>query len=150
MDDEPAQAVWHADRDQDGTTGEFDELVLTCPDAPDVMDGLALPERTSSHMSDCDDDNPAIVWWAKEITNDRVDNDCDGLVDERPGVNDPDNDRDGYPESNDCDDDHPLVYPGAIENPWLTCDIVDQDCDGDPNTRNGSTAGVTQFEDCLV
>lgn len=38
-----------------------------------------------------------------------------------------DNDGDGYPAAEDCDDTNPDVYPGATE----TCDGVDQDCDGE-------------------
>jgi len=44
-----------------------------------------------------------------------------------PGYSDPDDDGDGSPASEDCDDTDASAYPGATE----TCDSVDNDCDGD-------------------
>jgi len=44
-----------------------------------------------------------------------------------------DADGDGHPESSDCDDSNPEVFPGAVE----ICDSVDNDCDG---TVDGSDA----------
>ena len=38
-----------------------------------------------------------------------------------------DNDRDGSPEDEDCNDDNSLIFPGAEER----CDGIDNDCDGD-------------------
>ena len=38
-----------------------------------------------------------------------------------------DNDRDGFPEAEDCDDENSLIYPGAEES----CDGLDNNCDGD-------------------
>lgn len=42
-------------------------------------------------------------------------------------LSDEDFDQDGYSSRDDCDDNDPDVYPGAIEVPY---DNVDQDCDG--------------------
>ncbi|UCH80047.1 MAG: putative metal-binding motif-containing protein, partial [Nitrospiraceae bacterium] len=73
---------------------------------------------------------------------DGLDNDCDGLTDQEPGIEDPDcsndtedNDGDGYCRAaacadgsspNDCDDTDPNVYPGAPK----VCDGKDSNCDG--------------------
>ncbi len=76
---------------------------------------------------------------------DGIDNDCDGLIDQMPGIPDPDcdicdindDDGDGYCEgaicgcgyggpAGDCDDLDPNVYPGAPK----ICDGKDSNCDG--------------------
>jgi Putative metal-binding motif len=46
-------------------------------------------------------------------------------------VSQPDADRDGYPETVDCDDRNPARHPGATDRPG---DRVDQDCDGSDAT----------------
>jgi hypothetical protein len=56
-------------------------------------------------------------------------NRLDGNGDTDPddtGIVDPDNDLDGYTESEDCDDNDPLTYPGADE----LCHGKDNNCDG--------------------
>ena len=72
---------------------------------------------------DCDDQASHIHPAAAESC-DGLDNNCDGIVDDR------DIDEDGYVAvecaGTDCDDSDPLVYPGALER----CDGVDDDCDG--------------------
>ncbi|MFT6157759.1 MAG: hypothetical protein ACJA00_000325 [Myxococcota bacterium] len=75
--------------------------------------------------SDCNDNefdiNPSVV---DDITN-GIDNNCDGTA----GV---DGDGDGFNIADDCDDDNPLVYPGAGER----CEQglqIDNDCDGNVN-----------------
>jgi predicted CxxxxCH...CXXCH cytochrome family protein len=65
---------------------------------------------------------------------DGLDNDCDGLIDQVPGIEDPDcssldsdDDGDGYTENQgDCDDTDPQVFPGAP----IICDGKDSNCDG--------------------
>jgi len=65
-----------------------------------------------------------------EICGDGLDNNCNGLVDEGCDVVDPndlDRDGDGFtPNQGDCDDENPLVYPGAPE----ICDGLDNNCNG--------------------
>jgi hypothetical protein len=92
---------------------------------------------------DCDDANPA-VHPANADGCDGVNQDCDDATDEdvdRTWYLDADGDTFGVTESTirsctasrgwaeaagDCDDDDPLVFPGAIER----CDLVDEDCNG--------------------
>jgi len=72
---------------------------------------------------DCDDDNAEAYPGASE-SQDGVDNDCDGLVDEGLLV---DFDADGYTEAEgDCNDDDAGVHPGAGD----ADDGIDNDCDG--------------------
>ena len=111
--------------------------------------------------ADCDDSNPAAGELGDEVCN-RLDDDCDGLIDEDDPdlASDPaarfyaDADGDSYgdddalliacetpPDSatrgGDCDDANRSVHPGAAE----TCDDVDEDCDGaiDDNATDAST-----------
>ncbi len=55
-----------------------------------------------------------------------------------------DADGDGYYQSDDCDDDGPLVYPGAAER----CDGIDNDCDGLVDDADDSLDdGLILYED---
>ena len=77
-----------------------------------------------------------------EVCN-KVDDDCDGLVDEdladydgdgEPDCFDADDDNDSYLDGIDCGPLDPTTYPGAPE----VCDGVDNDCNGvvdDPNAQ---------------
>lgn len=75
---------------------------------------------------DCDDTNAAVNPGAKEIF-DKLDNNCDGIIDNVGIEPKPlDRDFDGWPEGKDCDDADATVFPGAKEIP----DGKDNDCDG--------------------
>lgn len=73
---------------------------------------------------DCDDSRSDINPGATEVC-DGIDNNCDGSVD--PGC---DLDGDGHDNSTDCNDNNPLIYPGAIED---CSTVADDNCDGSVN-----------------
>jgi hypothetical protein len=56
---------------------------------------------------------------------------------------DPDDDRDGVPASEDCDDADPDVFPGADER----CDGVDNDCDGEVDEADALDALAWHADD---
>ncbi len=142
---------WWADADGDGY-GDPDNAVTAC----DLPSGHVSP----SGSGDCDDGDATIHPGASE-TCDGVDQDCDGTADE--GATDfltwyADYDGDGYgdasatrsactqpsrhvADASDCDDGDASVHPGAEE----TCDLVDQDCDGDVD--EGATDMGTWYTD---
>jgi uncharacterized protein (TIGR03382 family) len=112
----------------------------------------------SDNADDCDDTTASVNPAAPEICN-RVDDDCDGLVDiDDPGVGGAvvafvDADGDGYGSTeaevcagtvgyvdnpDDCDDTDPSVYPGATE---ILEDGIDQDCDGGDGESGQKGAG---------
>ena len=82
---------------------------------------------------DCNDKDAKIGPGQKEVCGDKIDNDCDGTVDDGcPGVDCTDGDGDGWGVGKDCkiadcDDNDKAVHPWATE----TCgDSKDNDCDG--------------------
>ena len=134
-EDAPVQ-VTYTDADGDGYHGT---------EAPPTCD---VPEGHGLVADDCDDTDIAVNPAVVSDTCDGVDSDCDGAVDEDLGGASfmlyPDHDGDGFGSNEhagteaceptvgwvevrgDCDDDEPIVHPGATE----TCNAVDDDCNG--------------------
>ncbi len=129
--------LWFTDGDGDGF-GHPDTAIRAC-EAPD---GLV------ARGEDCDDEDPMVHPGASDGC-DGVDTNCDGVVDDAPDSRAyVDRDGDGHggfdldwgcvgvnatAEPTDCNDDDPMVFPGADER----CnDGVDDDCDGHADDRD--------------
>lgn len=100
---------------------------------------------------DCNDNNPyAGIKRLQEKPGNRIDDDCDGLVDEA------DEDGDGFlvfwkclnnncPPKQDCNDNDRLVYPGAPERPN---NRIDDDCDGLVDEADKDRDGFITYYAC--
>jgi len=109
-------------------------------------------DRLEAGGEDCDDSDPAINPGAEEVFYDGVDQNCDGL-------NDYDQDMDGYEADyfnadpttggGDCNDVIDWIHPGATDE-WY--DGVDSDCDGasdwDADGDGYSSAALGKGSDC--
>ena len=108
-------------------------------------------ESSEAGGTDCDDDDPLVNPGADEIWYDGLDQDCDGL-------NDYDQDADGYMAAafnpdvysggGDCQDVNRDIYPGA-KDAWY--DGVDSNCDGLNDydfDQDGYTAAEYSGTDC--
>ncbi len=137
IDEDAADAsTWYLDADGDGFGGET--TAMACE----------VPAGHVGESSDCDDNNAAIAPGAAEYCN-RLDDDCDGELDEANAIDAgtwyTDGDSDGWGESGtgtpaceapgssvaadgDCDDADPAFHPGAAEADCA--DPNDYNCDG--------------------
>ncbi|MCB9762182.1 MAG: hypothetical protein H6739_20450 [Alphaproteobacteria bacterium] len=109
--DEGVTTTWYSDNDADGFGA--DETAQEACEAPPGTVGVG---------GDCDDDDAAFYPNAPETDcTDPNDYNCDGSVGYA------DNDGDGWPACEECDDGDAAINPDALE----VCDDVDNDCDGD-------------------
>ena len=149
------------DNDCDGRIDGADaaDATLWYPDGDGDGHGAAAPSVAAceapaffvASSDDCDDGAATSSPSATEVC-DRVDNDCDGDVDEGLTATyyaDPDGDGYGVagvsveacsagtgfaPLAGDCDEADPAIHPGATE----VCDGSDNDCDGDTDDADAS------------
>jgi hypothetical protein len=123
--------AWYADGDGDGYPPDA-ALSASC----DVPDGaVRVPDVLG--FGDCDDADATAHPGATEQWYDGVDGDC-------LGGDDFDQDADGSPLSEDCDDLDPAKRPDPAGE--LICnDGVDDDCDGIPDFR--ARSGVAHVPD---
>ena len=102
--------TWYVDGDGDGWGGQDSQTACSQPLGHVAQDG------------DCDDSSPRYhPGAAEENCADPEDYNCDGSV----GYED--EDQDGWPACEDCDDSSASANPDADE----VCDGADNDCDGD-------------------
>ena len=161
-DDPDGRETWAIDEDGDGYGGEGGDTERACDP----------PEGYGRDATDCDDHDDEVYADAPEVC-DGKDNDCDERADDddpegpsgEPMVY-PDGDGDGFGDEargeytctpgtqiqtgGDCDDDDPLVNPGADE----VCDDggVDENCNGtansdDPTVDSGDFASWYRDDD---
>jgi outer membrane protein OmpA-like peptidoglycan-associated protein len=124
-DDDPVDpSTWWTDGDNDGY-GTPDAWTTTCWAQP----GL------SSNDDDCDDSDAGIHPGVPEIWYDGVDQDCDNRDD--------DQDFDGFPVAEDCDDLRDTAYPGAPE----LRNSLDDDCDGWPEDADRDSDGLIDWDE---
>jgi len=135
----PAQ-TFYVDLDRDGYGAKSLGTLLGCV-------GDTAPVGFAIADGDCNENNEKIHPGATEICN-RQDDNCDGQIDEgsSPVTMWPDQDGDGYygaqlgvskigcgdvpgyaAQAGDCDDTDRAIHPNAVE----TCNLKDDDCDGD-------------------
>ncbi|MCB9762864.1 MAG: hypothetical protein H6739_23890 [Alphaproteobacteria bacterium] len=124
--DEGVTTTWYPDGDGDGYG--VDAGATEACEAPEGHVGVG---------GDCDDDDAAYHPGAPEDDcADPNDYNCDGSVGYA------DNDDDGWPACEECDDTNPDIRPDATE----VCDDVDNDCDGlvddEDDSLDASTGGT--------
>jgi len=129
---EPKKIAYYRDSDKDGY-GDKSKSKLS----------LSKPDGYIAKAGDCNDNDSSIHPKAKEVLNDGIDQDCDGVDSEGKAFY-KDSDKDGYGDKNtrkfalakpdgfvadnaDCDDGNAAVHPEAEE---ILRDGIDQNCDG--------------------
>ncbi len=129
-----AYAAAHA---SDTVTVQVVAVVPVDPNAPDVD---ADADCWTVREGDCNDSDATVNPGEKEICDDHIDDNCNGLIDCKDTACDgdancgaaacQDNDGDGYTSDTcggtDCNDNDPSIHPGASE----VCNGVDDNCDG--------------------
>jgi hypothetical protein len=102
--------------------------------------------------NDCNDNDKTVHPGATEICGDGIDQDCDGK--DLPCPTCEDKDGDGFEAEwcggTDCNDNDATICPDKQKCPDLTCDGIDQDCDGmdmlcyAPHSAGSFSFGVPQ------
>ncbi len=118
------------------------------PGAALLLDQFDVDGDGFAGTSDCDDDDVAVFPGAAEVCGDGIDSDCSG-------GDAPDSDGDGFEDDSDpacpaitdpdCDDGDPSVHPDAAE---VTCDGIDQDCDGADSEDGDGDGWLCTGDDC--
>lgn len=117
--------MWEAatDADADGYALEGATPIMLCSGSPGYAswrDGYAY---------DCDDSDSVMTNGITELCRNRLDDDCDGTIDESTDcvTLHSDDDGDGFLTDEDCDDADSSINRGSTEN---ALNGTDDDCDG--------------------
>ncbi len=104
---------------------------LSCGDIDQDGDGYFS-------LCDCDDQNPLVNEISREIFNNDIDENCDGIIEV-------DLDNDGYSQLTDCDDNNEAINPGQLE---IYYNGIDEDCNPHTIDWDYDGDGFGLDEDC--